>query len=81
MMADENEPKKEEPIADLKSVVERMEKANAEKAALLQREEELRARQILGGKTDGGTQPEPVKPDTPKEYISKILSGEIKLEH
>ena len=80
MMVEKNEEKKEEPIADLKSVVERLEKANAEKDALLRREEELRARQILGGKTDAGVQPEPMKPDTPKDYIRKVLSGEIQLE-
>ncbi len=87
IMTDENEtPKiskteeKESYIKQLRENVDEIKKLRDEIQGEREKYEELRARQILGGKTDGGVQPEPVKPDTPQDYIRKVLSGEIQLE-
>ena len=57
---------------------ERMEKANAEKKALIEREEELYAKQKLGGKSSGGDEnPPPPKKDTDDEYANKFMKGEV----
>ena len=75
----EEEPQ-EEPTSQeaLKDTVDRLEKANAEKARLLQEEQELAAKRLLGGQTEKAPQPEPPKEDTPKEYSDKLTRGEIK---
>ena len=87
IMADENEtPKltkteeKESYIKQLRENVDEIKKLRDEIQGEREKYEELRARQILGGKTDAGVQPEPVKADTPKDYIRKVMSGEIPLE-
>jgi hypothetical protein len=69
------ETKQDEAIPQLSSLVERMEKANAEHKDLLKRQEELAARNLLGGKTDAGIQPIPPLAETPKEYADRILKG------
>ena len=86
-MADENDtPKltkteeKESYIKQLRENVDEIKKLRDEIQGEREKYEELRARQILGGKTDAGVQPEPVKADTPKDYIRKVMSGEIPLE-
>ena len=78
MMGDEVK-NEEKSIESLSSQIDRLEKANKEKAELLRREEELSARQILGGKSDAGVQPSiPVEP-TPAEYVKLVMSGKVKL--
>lgn len=57
--------------------IDRLEKANQEKKALLEREEQLEARRRLGGQTDAGIQPPAVKEETPQEYYKKISSGQL----
>lgn len=86
MMGEDETPKvskteeKESYIKQLRESVDEIKKLRDEIQGEREKYEELKARQILSGKTDGGVQPEPVKPDTPKDYINKILAGEIKLE-
>ena len=76
-MEDET-PKQEEKIMPrLVELAERIEKANAEAKNLLARQEELAARNLLGGHTDAGIQPPPVKEETPAEYRKRIMSGRI----
>ena len=85
-MTGENELPKVSKTEEKESFLKRLEERNAvaeELHAKIQQErerlEELQARQILGGKVDAGVQPEPVKAETPKDYINKILKGEIQL--
>jgi len=56
---------------------ERIEKANAEQKALLDRQEELMARQRLGGNSNAGKKEEEPVEDTPEEYVKKVMNGEI----
>jgi len=53
----------------------RIEKANSESSKILQQQQELAARNLLGGKTDAGIQTEKPKEETPKEYMKRIMSG------
>ena len=55
---------------------ERLEKANKEQAELIARQEEIVARQTLGGSSEAaGTQTAP-KEETPKDYAKRVMSGE-----
>lgn len=57
--------------------VERMEKANAEAKIILARQEELVARNLLGGRTDAGIQPEKPIELSPREYADLALKGKV----
>lgn len=57
-------------IEQANTAAERLERANKEKALLLAREEQLMARQALGGKSLPPQQPEPPKKLTPREYVA-----------
>ena len=73
-----NETKPEEKsLPKFSEMVERMEKANAEAKEILARNEELAARNLLGGKSDAGIQPAAPIVETPQDYIKKIMKGEI----
>jgi len=50
-----------------------------EMRALVERNEELAARNLLGGKTDAGVQPAVAVEETPIEYARRVERGEIKL--
>lgn len=56
-----------------------MEKLRDEMKAEAQRFQEIRAIEIMSGKTDAGTQM-PKKELTPKEYKDAVLRGEIRGE-
>ena len=76
----ENEQKeisKEDSLPTLNELVERLEKANADAKVIQTRNEELAARNLLGGKTDSGIQSN-VPVETAKEYKNKIMRGEVK---
>ena len=62
-------------IDDTNLAAKRLEDANAERARLLQREEELEARRRLGGVSEAGQETKP-KEETPKEYADRIMRGE-----
>jgi len=53
----------------------RIEKANIESRKILEQQQEITARNLLGGFTDAGVQPTPVKEETPAEYAKRILTG------
>lgn len=71
----EDEKQDEKSLPKLSEMVERLEKANAEAKAILERNEELAARGLLGGKSDAGVQPVEPKEETPKEYKDRIMRG------
>lgn len=81
-MENEKEKKTEEKpeeksIPKLVELVDRLEKANAETKELQAKNEELHARKLLGSESEAGTQPEPVKVESPQEYAEKALRGEL----
>lgn len=55
----------------------RLEAANKTQLELLNRQEELMARQLLGGRTYAGQSPYAVKEETPIEYAEKVRRGEV----
>jgi len=69
MMADEKQEEKSLP--KLTEMVERLEKANIEAREILSRNEELAARNLLGGKSDAGVQ-SAVPVETPKDFLRRI---------
>ena len=84
-MADEEkkeEKKEEEPIQkdpnDLVSraneVAERLEKANAQQAKLLAKQEALAVEKTLGGETTAG---ESEVEETAEEYTKKVMANEV----
>ena len=67
-------------IDDANKSAERLEKANAEHKALLEREEKLFALRKLGGRSEAGQAPEIIKEETPREYANKLMNGLIALK-
>lgn len=51
-------------------------KANEQTEALLKRQEDLKAKELLGGQAEGGT-PVKVKEETPSEYRDRVMSGKL----
>ena len=76
MMTDEKQPEEEKSIPKLMEMVDRLEKANAEAKELLARNEELAARNLLGGKSDAGVQ-SVVAEETPRQYAERVLKGKL----
>lgn len=72
---EEKPEEKKEPLTDVVKAAERIEKASAEAKETLRKMEELASRRLLGGQTDAGEQPPPVKEETPKEYKDRIMRG------
>ncbi len=58
-------------------MVERLEKANMEHKALIEREETIKANALLGGKSEAGQEPVKPKEETPKEYAARIMRGGV----
>lgn len=54
-----------------------MKEQNDRMEQLIQRQESLMSKDILGGSTEAGREPEKPKEETPEEYTKKVLSGEI----
>lgn len=69
-----------ENLQQLNAMVERMEKANAEKKALLAKEENLlitrKSLELMGGQTESIPAPKP-KEETPLEYARRISKGKL----
>jgi len=81
-MEDESDKKtdakaEEKPTETLASLAERIEKANAESRAILEEQKELAARNLLGGTTNAGVQPEKPKEESPAEYAKRISEGRL----
>jgi len=78
------EDKKDEPqiqtptlLEQTQKVVDALKVENDRRDAIIQREQELEARRLLGGKTDAGIQPPKPVEETPQEYAKRIMSGKI----
>lgn len=73
----ENETQKTTPAPSLleetKAAIAELQKANSEKSALLDREERLRAEDMLHGRSQAGKSA-PIE-ETPKEYAKRIMRG------
>ena len=64
-------------VDEAREQAERLEKANADHKAILDREEQLLARRALGGRTDGGSVPEKPKELTSQEYANAFKERKI----
>lgn len=64
------------PIEDAKNILSQIEKAKAENQAMLERMEQLKAEQMLSGKSIAGIAPqvEKSKEELIKERVNKLLS-------
>lgn len=59
------------------ATADRIEKANAEMKELLERQERIRANDMLGGRSMAGA-PAPQPPvESPKEYAARVMRGEF----
>ena len=83
-MEEETKVKEEAKEEDTTSMIDkaneaagRLEKANFEQARLLKRQEEIIARQALGGQSEAGTAPTAPKEETPQDYAKKVMSGDM----
>jgi hypothetical protein len=64
-------------LKEVNEVAERLEKANAEKSILLDREEKLLAQQRMAGMS-GTSRVEQPKVETAKEYADRIMRNQTK---
>ena len=64
-----------EVITKAEETAKRIEEGNKKAEELLNKHNELQARQLLGGKTDAVNKPEVVVVESPKEYSKRVLSG------
>ena len=78
----EDETPKVSKTEEKESFLKRLEDKTKELAAteeriknLVERNEELAARNLLGGRTDAGIQPDVKKEETPVEYANRISRG------
>ena len=66
---------KESFLKALEKRTEELKKTEERIAALVERNEELAARNLLGGKSDAGMQPVEKKEETPSEYVKRLDKG------
>lgn len=85
-MVDEPEEKKEEEkelqtpeylYEKTEKVVKELKAENDRREKQIEELSKLKARDILGGRTEAGVQPAPPKELTPLEYLEKLEKGEI----
>ena len=69
------QPEEKGLVADAMAAAKELRAANAERLALLEREERLHAERVLSGTAHAGQQPPPVKEETPLEYKNRVMSG------
>lgn len=72
-------PPEKKPINSIdkaNEAIDRMQAENDRTEALVERQEALRASEILGGKADAGQAPEPPKKLTDTEYAEAMEKGE-----
>jgi hypothetical protein len=70
-------PQQSNLIEEAKAVADRIEKANAEAKALLDKKEKLMASDIISGRADAGQVPQKPKEETPQEYAARVERGEF----
>ena len=75
-------PAEQEPINSIdkaNAAIDRMKEENDRTEALLERQESLRASEILGGKADAGQQQAPAKKElSDTDYANSMLDGGMK---
>jgi hypothetical protein len=74
----ENETKTNEQtqeVPKLLDMVDRLEKANKEAKEILAQQNEIIARNLLGGQTNAGVQETKPKEESPKEYTKRIMGN------
>ncbi len=64
-------------LAEAKAVRDELKTYIAEKKALIEREERLKAADMLKGKSEEGMPPRQALDETPKEYAARIMSGRM----
>ena len=74
---DGDKPKNASLVDGAYAAAERIEAANKKQEELIQRQEELIAKQMLAGRTEAGQVKEKPKEETPEEYAEKIRRGEV----
>ena len=62
-------------LTKAEELAKRIEDGNAKTEELVKRQEEIAAKNILGGKSDAGEQATPEKEETPQEYAKRIMGG------
>jgi len=76
MMEEEKKPEKPDYLRVLEESMAKNEKIVEEMRSLVARNEELAARNLLGGKSDAGVQ-SAVPVETPKQYKDRVMSGKL----
>ena len=66
-------------LEEARKIVDDMKQANADRLKLIERDERLKAQEMLGGRSEAGAPPPEKKELTPKEYKDKVIAGEIRL--
>ena len=74
---EEEEKKKPEVILDAEAAAEKLKEQNDRQEALIQRHEEIMAKQSLEGQSDAGAVPQPKKRLTDAEYAEALNKGEV----
>lgn len=64
-------------LEQAKALKDEIKAENDRREELLAREENLKAKELIAGKTDAGMQPEVPKEETPADYVKKVLSGKV----
>ena len=70
-----DKPKTPQSIVDANAAAERLEEATKKHKEQLDRQEDMIARNILGGVTQAGQEQTKEKEETPKEYAERISQG------
>jgi len=77
----DNDEGSKSPTASLldnaNAAAERLEKANEEHSKIIAKQEELMARQRLGGTANAGTTGDEKKEESPAEYAKKVMEGKL----
>ena len=73
----EEEKKKPTIVEDARTTVDKLKAENDRMEANIKTLQELKAVEILGGKSNAGEQPEEKKEETAKEYAEKATRGDL----
>ena len=74
---DKEQAEKLSPVEQATAAAERLEKANKEMKELLDKQEQLKAKEILAGNTNAGQTEEKKKEDSPEEYANKVMANDL----
>jgi len=74
-MVEEKQIEPQDNIAKAEALATRLEQATIALKAENDRTEALRVQNTLGGESEAGKEPAPVKPETDAEYAARIVAG------